>query len=314
MTDHRNQVKLAMLAAILGNCIWGFSFLFTKLGLRDADPTALLFWRFFFAVLALNVLALRRKTSLRLKGKPWPRLLLMGLCEPVLYFLFESHGILHSTATFSGVMIALIPIMALLMAALFLREVPTPAQILFSVLSVGGVVVLSLEQAGSGGRTGLLGVLLLLGAVISGAAYSLLSRLSSREFSAFSRTYWMFTEGFVFFAVLALFRYRGDLSALLEPMKQWNFVCSALFLGVASSVAGYFLVNYSATYLPVAQMTAFVNITTLVSIFAGVVLLREEVSPVLPAAAAAILLGVWGVQTYTGERMKRGKKEKCMKS
>ena len=308
MKDRSGKVRLAMLAAVLGNCIWGFSFLFTKLGLRDAEPTALLFWRFLFAVIALNIVALRQKASLRLKGKPWPKLMLMGLCEPVLYFLFESHGILNSTATFSGVMIALIPIMALLMAALFMKEIPTLRQVLFSVLSVAGVVVLSLEQTGSGGSTSILGVLLLLGAVISGAAYTMLSRLSSREFSAFSRTYWMFTEGFVFFTLLALIQYRGNFAALLEPMRHWNFVLSALFLGLASSVTGYFLINYSATYLPVAQMTAFVNITTLVSIFAGVVLLREKATAVLPLASAAILVGVWGVQTYTRERMERGKK------
>lgn len=292
-----DRTRRAMLAAVGGNFIWGFSFLFTKLALRSAAPELVVAYRLLFAVLALNAVALIWKVPVSLRGKNPVPLLLLGLCEPILYYVFESYGILYSSATFSGVMIGLIPVVSLGMAALFLREKPGLWQVLFSLVSIGGVVWLSLGPD-NGGVTSLLGAALMLGAVLSGAGFGLLNRSTSEAFSPFSRTYWMFTEGFVFFAVLSVLRNLDQPAALLAPLGDGVFWAATLYLGLCSSVLAYFLINYAATYLPVARASSFVNLTTLISIFAGVVLLREPMGGHMPLAAAMILLGIWGVQRF----------------
>ena len=60
--------------------------------------------------------------------------------EPVIYFIGEELGVIHSTTIFSGVMIAVIPIVSIFAAIPFLHEKPTVGQVLFSFLSVGGVI------------------------------------------------------------------------------------------------------------------------------------------------------------------------------
>jgi len=126
------ETRLATLAALLGNAIFGFSFMFSRIALGIAQPFVMLMYRFIGAFLGLNLLALwsvlsgrnRRQTDGRidsmrfsLKGKPVLPLLALGVVQPVIYFLCESYGISLTNATFSGVIIALVPIVGLALGA-----------------------------------------------------------------------------------------------------------------------------------------------------------------------------------------------------
>ncbi len=282
-----------MLAAAVSSVIFGFSFLFSRLALKVAAPSVLLSARFLFAVLLMLAMVLAGKGKLSLRGKPVGLLLLLGFFEPVLYFVCETYGILHSTATFSGVMIALIPIASLIFAAIFLRERPSLGQVLCSLLSIAGVIVLALLQTGEG-TVDVCGVLFLIGAIAAAVAYNLLGRRLSTTFTPFERTFAIMVEGAVFFTIVALIE--GVEAPLLSLFKMPTFFLPILYLGGLSSVAAFFLVNYSITYLPISRTTAFANLTTMVSVFAGVVFLGEPLTPLSAISAIAIVLGVWGVQ------------------
>lgn len=98
----------------------------------------LLFWRFALAFVLLNLLRLTGRFPVRLRGrKLWP-VLLAGLFEPVLYFPCEQYGLKLTSTSFSGVMVALIPLCSLVYGAVFLHEKATWRQVVFSVLSVAG--------------------------------------------------------------------------------------------------------------------------------------------------------------------------------
>ena len=99
-----NQTWKASLAGLLGYSIFGFSFLFSKIALDLASPSVLLSVRFLMAFLVMNLLLLTGKQHISLRGKPVGMLLLLGLVQPVLYFLFEAYGISMTSASFSGVM------------------------------------------------------------------------------------------------------------------------------------------------------------------------------------------------------------------
>ena len=84
---------LATLAGLLGYSIFGFSFLFSKLALELTTPFVLLSVRFLTAFLVMNLLVLTGKMKLSLRGKPVRMLLLLGLVQPVVYFICENYGI-----------------------------------------------------------------------------------------------------------------------------------------------------------------------------------------------------------------------------
>ena len=295
-----------MLAAFVASTLFGFSFMFSRVALRETPAMVMLSWRFFIAVAVLNLMLLGgrlgwplcsgfRLRLAHLSWKQWGLLLSLGLCEPVLYFIGESVGISRTNASFSSVMIAMVPVVSVAMAALLLRERPGRGQVIFALLSVGGVVVISLVGADSGVVTlaGLLGLLL---AVFSGSAYSVLSRYLA-QYSAFERTYVMFCLGLVWFFVTALLQGHGAADFLAAAARP-GFMPAVLYLGCLSSVLAYYLMNFGLTVLSVARYSVFINWTTVVSVIAGVVFLHESFTWVQVAGSAVILIGLWGVNHF----------------
>ena len=130
---------LGMLAALTANVIFGFSFIFSKLALQSSHPLIILAVRFTVAFAVLNLLLLTGKIKLKLKGKPKKRLVMMGLAQPLLYFIFELYGLSLVSSALSGVIIALVPVAVMLLAIAFLKERPTILQVLCTAFSIVGI-------------------------------------------------------------------------------------------------------------------------------------------------------------------------------
>lgn len=308
------DARRGTIASIIGNGIFGFSFMFSRIAMGVTTPFVMLMYRFIIAFLMLNLVALwsvrrsRAKTTgeragwLRfdLRGRRVLPLLAMGLIQPVGYFLCESYGIRFSNSTFAGVIIALGPIVALAAAALTLGEIPRRSQVAFSLLSIAGVIVMTVQQQAEG-EVRPLGIVLLFGAVLAGTAFNIVSRKLSDEFSALERTYVMMFVAALVFTALALIECGGDFARIVAPLRSPDFLLAILYLGVASSIVAFMALNYAYGYLTVAKSMAFCNMTTVISLFAGVIFLGEPFSLLSLAASVFILLGIWGVQRAGSE-------------
>lgn len=298
--------KLAMLAAILGNGIFGFSFMFSRIALNVTSPFVMLMWRFLVAFGVLNIVAFGfgKKADggdgihwmrFKLSRKGMLPLISLGLIQPTAYFLCESHGISLTNSTFAGVIIAVIPIVALIAGIFTLKEIPGRMQVVFSVLSIIGVVIMTMQQPMEGSvRT--MGVLLLLGAVVTGTAFNILSRKLSDRYSVLERTYVMMMVAAIAFTLLAVAETKCDFALLTAPLKNGGFLGSLLYLGVISSNVAFMALNYANNELPVAQVTVFCNLTTIISLFAGVIFLGEPCNLLTVIASVMIIIGIWGVQ------------------
>ena len=145
----RLKENIPDIAAITGNTLWGFSFLLSKTALNYAPTSILLSMRFIIAFLLMNLILLFKIERISLKGKNILPVLLLALND-VAYFYCESYGIALTNSMFTGVVLSLIPILAMGLSALFLKEFPTLRQILFSFLPVAGVVIIILAGSSSG--------------------------------------------------------------------------------------------------------------------------------------------------------------------
>ena len=292
--DKKTQFE-AILAAIACHVFWGFSFLASRKGLDAAPVFVLLSHRFGLSFLAINLLLLLGVGKLDLRGKALWKPLLLGLMEPVIYFLTEQYGILHSNTVFSGVMIAMIPIVSTLAAAPILGEKPTAGQLFFSFLSVCGVVGIGLMNRSSG-AIDWIGALALSVSVLSAGGYTLISRSISREYTPFERTYSIMAVGTVVFTPIALIQTRGSVVEYVRPLAEPTYLMAVLFLTLICSVACYFLSGYTITYMTVARETVFSNLTTAVSVFAGVLFLHEPFTWFGALCCLVIFIGIYGVQ------------------
>ncbi|MBO5665876.1 MAG: DMT family transporter [Firmicutes bacterium] len=290
----KKKEDMALLAAIVAQVIFGFSFMFTKIALEVADPLLLIAVRFCAAFLVMNILVWTGKLSLRLKGKNIRLLIMLGIFQPVVYFLGETYGIKYSSSSFSGVMIALIPILTMILGMVFLKEKATGVQVVFAALSVGGVILASVGN--NSGSFSWIGFVMLMLAVATGAAYTLLGRKISQEFTPTERCYVTFALGCVVFTAMALITSLGDFrTKVLVPLTTPSFWVSIAFLAICSSVMAYMLLNYALTYISAGQTSIMANVTTVISILAGVVFLHEPFTPRQMVASVIILVGVYGV-------------------
>ncbi len=305
-----NKLQKGLIAAFFGNFIFGLSFLFSAVAFSSAaacfagydaftgaDIPSVLAIRFTMALILMTAVIPLFKIKLRFKGKPIWKLFLLGTFQPVIYFIGESYGIKMTDAIVSSVIIGVVPVAAQFFSAIFLKERPTKAQVLFCFLSIIGVIMITLFSGEENQQTYLLGVVCMLIAVCSAAGFNVLGRESSQEFTPFERTYFMFIVGAVFFWGYALIATKGNIPLIVSPLKNWSFIGAILYLGGLSSVGAYLMINYANTYLPITQTTAFTNMIPVVSTVAGFLIYRYF-DIMLAVSCGVIIVGVWGVQKF----------------
>lgn len=284
-----NKEKLSILAALLGNSIFGLSFLFSKIALGYVRPTLLLAIRFDIAFLVITLLVLTKLIKVDLKGKNIKGLILLGILQPVIYFLCENNGLQYVSSSISGIIIAIIPVVAFFTGYFILGEKFSIQQLLWGIFSVLGVAIISMQSSDSG-NVQLIGIILLIGAVISGATFTTMSRKYANDFTPVERTYIMFFVGAVFFTILALIKKES----FIVPMDI-KFVLGIVYLSIVSSIGAFLLLNISVQHLPVRQASSFASITSIISVVAGVVVLHETITFIQYIGIIMILIGVYKV-------------------
>ena len=217
--------------------------------------------------------------------------LLLGIVQPVAYFIFENYGILYTSSAVAGTIIAAVPVCCILMDVLVLHEKVTLKQVLCAVCAIGGVALIS---AGGAVMVSALGMLFLLLTMLSDTLYYGISHSAAKLFTPFEMTYVMFVVGMVVFIPVALLHAGGLTSPMiLEPLQDGQFWLAVLYLGLLSSVMAYGLLNFANSHLSVSETSLFSNVTTVVSVLAGVVLLKEPFSVWQMLGVAIILVCVF---------------------
>lgn len=289
----KTGLLLPVLAAVAGNAFWGFSFLFARIALQETTPEILLAIRFSISFLLMSIPVLLGRQKLRLKGKKLLPLLGLAVTEPLVFFL-ESYGILYTNATFAGVMVAVVPVFAVALAALILKEYPTRRQIIYSALPILGVIIMVLAGSSLGVVTPL-GVVLLLLDCVGIAFYRLFNRWSSQDFTPFERTYTVLLSCVIVYSTAVMISIRGDVRALAEPLTNPRVILPVLALCLLCSIGSNMLVNYAAGRMSVTKISAFASLITLCSTLGGIVFLREPFSAASLLSTAMIIYGIWQV-------------------
>lgn len=293
-----NEERKGMLASGAAYSIFGLSYLFSTMGIGVAgDPMILLCIRFAVTFLAINVLVLTRVMKLELRGKNILGPVLLGVLNPVLYFIFENYGLKYTSTAFAGMVSSVNPIFTAILGAVMLRERPTARQWFFICISIAGVMMVSLGA--NEGQNTLFGCVCLLAAYFTGSLNCIAVRRLSKKFSAFELTYLSFCAGFICFAALPFIKYGGGAAGMLAAaLSSGKFVISVLYLGVLASVGAYMLSNYALARLPVARMAIFSACSTVISVLSGVIIMHDEFTLANAVAFVLMLTGVWGVNRY----------------
>lgn len=293
-TRKSNHFMLGSLAALGCETLYGLSYLFTKQATNVASPTALLGWRFLLALVVMSALIVTGVIHVNFTGKKLRPLLLVAIFDPILYFIGETFGISHTTASESGVFLACIPVAALIASALILRKYPTRQQVLGIAITLIGVIVTVLA-AGASASLSVIGYAFLTLAVITYALYSVYVEKAS-AYTGIEITYIMLAAGAIVFVSMALIEaiMHGNLQTLITlPIHHSSFTVAVLYQSIGSSVLALFLSNYAIAQIGVNKTASFIGVSTVVSIIAGVLILGEAFSVAQLIGAGVIIIGVY---------------------
>jgi drug/metabolite transporter (DMT)-like permease len=267
---------------------WGSSFIAMKIAFREYEPLHVIFWRLVIASFCFALIA-PRFLKIRIPRRDWKLLGMMGLFEPCLYFIFEALALEHTSASQAGMVTATLPLMVAVIAALWLKERVTRANIAGFLLAIAGVWWLSVSgEANEHAPNPMLGNFLELIAMICATGYIItLKRLTDRYTPLFL-TAMQAVIGAIFF-LPALFIFPAP-----ETVPQLTGAASlaVLYLGTVVTILAYGLYNYGVSRIPVSQASAYINLIPVFSLILGFTVLGERFTLPQLLASAVVFSGV----------------------
>jgi drug/metabolite transporter (DMT)-like permease len=214
--------------------IWGSSFMFIEIALRDLSPSATMTGRLLFAVLALGtVLALRRGPAQAVRCVRqfgWPGVVL-GVITTALPFWLIAWGQTRIDSGIAAIANASMPIFVALIAIRFARHERVTGWRAFGIaLGIVGVAVL-VGVNPQGGWTGVVGTLAVVLAAISYAVGSLYSQHKLGDSSGL-----LVSTASAFWGTLAILPF--GIAQGPGELPGWEAIASVAVLGVVGTAVG----------------------------------------------------------------------------
>ncbi|PHA36205.1 DMT family transporter [Bacillus wiedmannii] len=290
----------AYLSALLYSFIIGFSFMFVKLALTVTSPLDTLAHRFTVAFVAASIPIVFGFVKLNMSFKNILALLPLAIFYPALFFAFQAFGLVYTSSSEAGIIQAAIPIFTMMLASYFLKEYTNTWQKISVLISVIGVIYIFIMNGIGTHETSFIGIILILLSALSSAFYNVLARKMTKKFKLMDLTYSMTVIGFISFNSIAIASHinKGTIMVYFKPFTNGTFLISILYLGLLSSLLTALLLNYSLSYIEAAKISVFSNLSTLITIIAGVIFLHEQISYFHIIGTIMIILGIIGTNFW----------------
>lgn len=299
-------VRLAYVLAVINAVVIGITFMFAKMSLDYASPFDTLTLRFAAAFFMLIIPVVLGFIKLSYRGKPIYKLLILATMYPIGFFTFQTYGLQHATSAEGGILNAFTPVLTMVLASVFLKEATTLLQKLSTLLSVSGVAFIFLMKGSGIDLSNLSGIILLLVSCLLFAGYSVLTRSISKHFSLMEISLFMVGSGFAatLLASIAIHSASGSITSLVVPLANGAFILLILYLG-AVQLSTALMGSYVLSKIQASKMGVFINLSTIVSIVAGTVVLGEEIAWYHLLGSVFIIAGVIGTNLTVPKKVSR---------
>lgn len=291
-------------SAVLFSLIVGFSFIGVKTCVSVATPLETLTFRFNFAFLATLIVVLVGLIKIDLSGKPKKKLALTaGLYLG--FMVLQTIGLVFSTSIESGIIFAIIPILAKIIASLFLKENTNWKQNVFVCMSVAAVITMFILGA-SDLSVNIVGLVILLLSSVSMACSNVMMRYVRGVYKPFEISFFITGGGCILFnlATIVIGIKNGTLGDYFEPLSHLNFVLATAYLGIPSTLISALFMAYMLAHMEAVKATIFGNLSTAISIVAGVIVLGEPLQLYHIVCTILIIMGVIGLSMPSVAKIK----------
>ncbi len=273
-----------------------------------ANPIDTLTFRFASALGLMLIPVCFGFFKLKYRGKPLIPLFLLATMYPVGFFTLQAFGLQHATSSEGGIINAFTPVVTILFASIFLKEVTSLSQKFSMLLSVVGVLLIFLANGSAIDFSKITGTLLLVLACIIFAGYSVFARSISRFFSPAEISFFMIGIGFAISFVVSFINnaFDGTLKYFFTPLSSGTFVWLIVYLGFVQ-LATALMATYILSKIEASKASVFINLSTVVSIIAGAFYLGEVVTWYHLCGSILIIVGVIGTNRLVKKPVSKNK-------
>jgi drug/metabolite transporter (DMT)-like permease len=284
-------VDLLLLSVVT---IWGMNFAVMKLANRSFHPIAFNAVRFVISSITMAVLMKLYGPKIRFDSQDLRRVLWLGfLVNTVYQFLFVL-GLERTKAGNAGLLLALVPIFAFVIGVFTNRESfsgRVVSGIVLSFIGVGAIVGFGSSGLSLNGTWR--GDLMLIVAALLWGWYTARSLPLLMKYGWFTITGWMMIAGALFLVPVSIpWLWQQDWAAI-EP-SAWAALVYSSFLSIVYTycVWAYALVNIGVTHT-----SMFSNVTPIIALFGGWLLLGEQPLLAQVLGIVLVLTGVFMVRS-----------------
>jgi drug/metabolite transporter (DMT)-like permease len=276
----------------LATATWGSAFIAGKFAVQSFQPATVAFLRFFgAAILLFPLMWIMEKNRKKLTLKDIGLFTVLGLTGIALYNICFFLASKHAPVIKSSLFIASNPVLIVLLSGLFLKETISKNNIIGMIIALTGVTfiitdghLLTLFQLGFEPID-----LVLLGAVISWALYSVVGKVVLKKYSAVESTTYAVAFGTLFLLPFALVETSWQ-DVQQASVTTWVAIAHmSIFVTVVSFVMYY----YGIKEVGAAKASIFINVMPVSAVLMATLYLGETFTWAHGVGAAFVLSGVY---------------------
>jgi len=290
----RKRRGLGFAACFFASGLWGCGFFFGKIALDEMNVGAMVFYRFFFAVLVLLPVLFTHRPGL--DRREWGVLLAASFLGVPVQFLLQFYGLSLTTVSHASLMVGTMPVILAVGAAIFARErMDAIGWVALAGSTVGAALIALGAHGGGKGEPTLQGDLLVVLSLLLALGWILMNKQLMERHSAIVVTAYGLFAGMLMLVVVvpAMF---GMPPVAHVSVRAWGALAAS---GVLCTATTTLLWNWGMTQVPASQAGVLLNMEPLMGSLLGVLVLGETLGPSAWVGGGLILAAAITLTTHS---------------
>ncbi len=288
LSKYKNQNELfAYLSITIAVILYGTTLTATKICLQYYSTAQLMTFRMLISSLLFIPFIFTIYKNIKIERKDIKLILLMMLCEPCLYFIFETNALKYTSSGQAGIVSSLEPVILVIAARIILKEKFMKIVYLGLFVSITGSILLSLSSdVNELAPNPLLGNFLELIAIILTDTCVITTKYLMDKYPPFFLAGVSVIGGFIFFSLFNVFQH-GSFEVVMNTS-----LFLVLYLGILTVVA-YALYNFAICTLSAGKFSPFLFMLPVAAVFFGWFFLGETFNIKQFLACLLVFFGIF---------------------
>ncbi len=279
----KNTMTKPLLAIIAVNFIWGLDFIVIEYMMEYVSPAIFTLSRLIIGTVVLLAIVFIKHKGLHIKKEDWPRVFISGGVGMALYFTVENLGTGMTSASFSSLIMATVPVFGMIGDRIFYGNKITGIKVACVIASIIGVYLL---VSGEPMGMNLAGTGIMLTAALLWTFYIAYVKPLYDKYDLITLLAGLFVSGLIVEIPLAVF----------APDPMMNFTSTGVLLTVGSAliciIIGEFGYVYAIGKLSVTMVSIFENVLPLTAVLFSLILFGTMLSGIQMIGGIVIMAAV----------------------